>query len=263
MLMSVPQNAAAPGSAGCQPAATSLPSRAGSPRSQEVPRSQSAPAARTAIPDWHGRHYVPHCENRRFQTITWRLFDSLPADIVARMKAELLLLRSAPDTPETAARYVELRKSVDRFEDAGHGACWLADPSIARIVSDNLLHFNGIRYRLLSFCIMPNHVHVLIEVADGWSLSRILHGWRSFTANEANKLLGRTGRFWMEEYFDRYIRDERHFLNVQSYIRMNPVKAGLVADPAAWPWTWETPGSAGCQPATPTPLHNSPTQDTP
>ena len=113
------------------------------------------------------------------------------------------------------------------------------------------------------YVIMPNHVHVLIEVADGWSLSRILHGWRSFTANEANKILGRTGRFWMEEYFDRYIRDERHFLNVQSYIRMNPVKAGLVADPAAWPWTWEAPGSAGCQPATPTPLHNSPTQDTP
>ncbi len=174
------------------------------------------------------------------------------------MKAELASLRSTPDTPEKAARFAELRKSIDRYEDAGYGSCFLKDDRIARIVADNLLHFNGTRYHLIAFCIMPNHVHVLIEVAEGWSLSQIMHGWRSYTANEANKALGRTGRFWMEEYFDRFIRDVNHFQKALSYIRMNPVNAGLTTDPDAWPWTWEVahegaepraaPGDTGFQP---------------
>ena len=246
------QAPAPPGDTGCQPV-TPQP-RASSPCSQEN---------ESVRPDWHRRgRYIPHRENKRLQTITWRLFDSLPADVVTAMKAELAALRSAPDTPEKAARLAELRKTIDHYEDAGYGSCFLKDERIARIVADNLRHFDGTRYRLISFCIMPNHVHVLIEAAERWSLSQILHGWRSYTANEANKILGRTGRFWMEEYFDRFIRDDNHFRSVLSYIRMNPVKAGLTTDPDAWPWSWEvsplprasspcsrgTPGDTGCQP---------------
>ena len=75
---------------------------------------------------------------------------------------------------------------------------------------------------------MPNHVHVLIEVLSGYSLSTILHTWRSYTAHEANKVLQRTGDFWMEEYYDRYIRDINHFNNAVRYIDNNAVNAGLV-----------------------------------
>ena len=69
------------------------------------------------------------------------------------------------------------------------------------------------------------------------SISDIMHSWRSFTAHEANMVLGRTGQFWMEEYFDRYIRDAEHLDNTVRYIRNNPVKAGLVSEPELWPWT--------------------------
>ena len=271
---SSPCSQAAPGDTGCQ-SVTSQP-RASSPCSQTAPGDtgcQPVPPQPREIPDWHRRgRYIPHRENMRLQTITWRLFDSLPADVVTAMKAELAVLRSAPDTSEKAARLAELRKTIDRYEDAGYGSCFLKDERIARIVADNLRHFDGTRYRLISFCIMPNHVHVLIEVAERWSLSQILHGWRSYTANEANRVLGRTGRFWMEEYFDRFIRDDKHFRSVLSYIRMNPVKAGLTTDPDAWPWSWEVsplprasspcsrepPGDTGCQPVPPQPRASSP-----
>jgi REP element-mobilizing transposase RayT len=82
---------------------------------------------------------------------------------------------------------------------------------------------------------MPNHVHVLIEMKN-YSLSNIVHSWKSFTAHKANKLLNRTGRFWMSDYFDRFIRDEKHFMATVEYIRRNPVKAGLVNAPEKWPW---------------------------
>ena len=103
------------------------------------------------------------------------------------------------------------------------------------MVIENLFHFNGIRYNVLRWCIMPNHVHVLIEVMEGWTLSTIMHGWRSYTAHQANKILERTGVFWMEEYFDRYIRDEKHLETVINYIDNNPVKAGLVDEAHKWP----------------------------
>jgi putative DNA methylase len=82
---------------------------------------------------------------------------------------------------------------------------------------------------------MPNHVHVLIEMM-GESLSKIVHSWKSYTAHQANKLLGRNGVFWGPDYFDRYIRDEKHLNATVEYILRNPVMAGLVDDPEEWPW---------------------------
>src|SRR5258708_17595925 len=83
---------------------------------------------------------------------------------------------------------------------------------------------------------MPNHVHALLEV---WQtpMSKILKGWKGYTAKEANRILGREGTFWEDDYFDRYIRDEEHFRRVVRYIENNPVKAGLVRAATEWPWS--------------------------
>lgn len=126
---------------------------------------------------------------------------------------------------------------IEAFEDSGAGACWLKDDRIARIVEQALLHFDGARYRLLAWCVMPNHVHVVIETHQGFPLGEVVHSWKSFTANQANKVLGRTGPFWMADYYDRFVRDERHFLAVVRYVTENPVKAGLVSDASQWRWS--------------------------
>jgi REP element-mobilizing transposase RayT len=105
------------------------------------------------------------------------------------------------------------------------------------MVEDALLHFDGERYRIHAWVIMPNHVHVLFTPYGAFMLEDILHSWKSFTAKKANRLLEMVGKFWQEEYFDRFIRDELHFSRALEYIEFNPVKAGLCLKSIDWRFT--------------------------
>jgi REP element-mobilizing transposase RayT len=134
-------------------------------------------------------------------------------------------------------RHCELRKRIHEFLDNGYGSCFLRDERLAKTVEDSLVHFDGVRYALHAWCVMPNHVHTLFTPRSGHKMSTFLHSWKSFTARECNKVLGRTGQFWQREPFDRYIRNERHFRNAQTYIEDNPVKAGLCRVPTDWRWS--------------------------
>jgi REP element-mobilizing transposase RayT len=169
---------------------------------------------------WHSRGYLPHFDSAEtIQFITFRLFDSLP-----RAVAEALAKQ--PDN---------LAKTDERL-DGGLGACWLGEPAIAELVENTILHFDGERYRVLAWCVMPNHVHVVVEPVDGNRLGDIVHSWKSYSANRANSILGRTGPFWHKDFFDRFIRDESHLARTIDYVENNPVKAGLVRTAGAWPW---------------------------
>ena len=168
---------------------------------------------------WHSRNYLPHFDSQDvIQFVTFRLADSLPTEAVQR-------LRTA-DRPKTLRH-----KMLDR----GWGACWLRADPIARLVEDAFLTFDGTRYRLHAWTVMPNHVHVLFTVLSLASLGDIVSSWKRFTARQANRQLGRSGAFWQTEYWDRFIRNERHFAAAESYIDQNPVKAGLVEHAQQWP----------------------------
>ena len=197
-------------------------------------QASSLPAGRMpALPGqaWHSRGCLPHFEGGEIaQSITFRLHDSLPATVRSEWTGELERLS---DTEQKLHR----RKRIEAALDEGHGACFLADSRIARLVVDTLRRFDGERYQLHAWCVMPNHVHVLVTPLGANTLSSIVHSWKSFTANEANRQLGRSGRFWVPEYFDRAIRNERHFHVAAAYIEGNPVKAGLCETPEDWPWS--------------------------
>ena len=135
--------------------------------------------------------------------------------------------------PDQAAT-LERRKRIEAALDQGHGASSLADDRVADVVERALLHFDGERYRLHAWSIMPNHVHVIATPVGDHQLSEIVHSWKSFTATKINTLLGRRGALWAREYFDRAIRDDRHYLNAVSYVSMNPVKANLCARAEDW-----------------------------
>ncbi len=174
--------------------------------------------------EWYSRGYIPHFDHPGLiQGITFRLADSLPFHVRKSMAEEL---KNADNSAQ--------RARFETYMNAGYGACYLRDPRIASLVENALLHFDGARYRLIAWVIMPNHVHVLIETFEGYPLGNILHSWKSYTAKEANRILGRTGQFWFREYFDRYIRDERHLGRAIRYIHNNPVKAGLADKPEDW-----------------------------
>jgi REP element-mobilizing transposase RayT len=102
------------------------------------------------------------------------------------------------------------------------------------MVEDALRFFDGTRYRLHAWVIMPNHVHAVITPLADISVSRIVSSWKSFTALRANALLKRRGAFWQEDYFDRFIRDERHFAAAIHYVEQNPVVASLCAEANEW-----------------------------
>ncbi len=141
------------------------------------------------------------------------------------------------------------RARVEEYLNAGHGACYLRQQQIAEIVENNWLHFDGKRYQLFAWVVMPNHVHVLIEIWEGHPLDKVIHSWKSYTATEANKLLKRKGAFWFPDYFDRYIRDGKHFANAIRYIHENPVAAGLVEKAEDWQFSSARLWSAGILPA--------------
>ena len=170
---------------------------------------------------WHSRGYLPHLDSAEtIQFVTFRLADSLPR-AVAEQLAEL-----SDSLAET-----------DRRLDGGLGACWLRDAKIGAMVEEALLHFDGERYRLLAWCVMPNHVHAVVEPGEQQGLGAIVQAWKSFSAKRANKLLNRSGPFWHKDYFDRFIRDEGHLQRTIEYVENNPVKAGLASTITDWPWS--------------------------
>jgi REP element-mobilizing transposase RayT len=180
---------------------------------------------------WHSRGYLPHFEGGEIaQTVTFRLFDALPQALLEQWRQALA---HRPQN-EAAPR---LRRCLEVHLDKGAGSAWMRRPEIAGKVEDALLHFDGQRYRIQAWVVMPNHVHALLTPIVGWDLGKILHSWKSFTSNECNKLLGRVGEFWQRETWDRYVRDERHYWNAIRYIENNPVKAGLSRKPEDWRWS--------------------------
>ncbi|HXT64340.1 MAG TPA: transposase [Pyrinomonadaceae bacterium] len=177
---------------------------------------------------WHSRGYLPHFDGGEIaQTVTFRLADSLPQNVLERWKREL-------DKKSSVNGDSILRKRIERYLDQGYGGCALRDHRVAAIVQDSLLYFDDERYRLSGWVVMPNHVHLMLTSGVGWSLSRIMKDMKSFTSREANKVLGRHGHFWMEDYFDRYVRDSNHFVSAVAYIEANPVKARLCDRPEDW-----------------------------
>ena len=121
--------------------------------------------------------------------------------------------------------------------EANFGLSLLARPATAAIAQDALLHFDGDRYRLLAWCVMSNHVHIVAQQIEGWPLATVVHSWKSFTANRINRALNRTGRVWLREYFDRYMRDDDHLATTIFYVEHNPVEAGIVDQAAQFPWS--------------------------
>ncbi len=178
--------------------------------------------------------------------ITFRLADALPQHVWTEWKAERDALKAAAGTKSLSAaekrRLDELTaEKVQAFLDAGHGSCLFNDGERAKIVADALRHFDRERYELFAWCVMPNHVHAVLQPKSNQPLSDILHSWKSFTAHALNKLSGTNEAIWQKESYDRVIRDEVEFGNQVRYVLENPAKAGL----RDWAWVGSRFGEPG------------------
>jgi|SRR5690554_5319621 len=177
---------------------------------------------------WYSRGYLPHYDTDQYpQMITYRLADSLPKKVVER------LLRNLDENDDVR------RARFEEFLDNGYGSCLLKDHDFAQIVVDNWKFYDGKHYQLLDWVVMPNHAHVVYDRPTR-SMPKIVQAWKSYSSHAIKSKLGTTNdgnSLWQADYFDRYARDERHLFNMQCYIFLNPVRAGLVDDPFDWPYS--------------------------
>jgi REP element-mobilizing transposase RayT len=171
--------------------------------------------------------------------VTFRLGDSLPKVVLDSWKFERQdIMRTAKQLGRSLTSHEEKRldklfsEKVDKHLDEGQGKCWMREDSIARVVAGALEFFDGTRYRLSAWCVMPNHVHVVLEPMPGHELPEILHSWKSYTSKEINNILGTKGQLWEVEYYDHLIRDESDLQAQIEYVMANPQKAGL----KNWKW---------------------------
>ena len=171
--------------------------------------------------------------------VTFRLCDSLPQEKLNALIAEReiwLANHPQPWDDATTREYFEtFDGTVQHWLDKGYGSCLLRDERCRKVVGDALQHFNGERYALYAYVVMPNHVHVLFMPLGENVLRDIVASWKRFTAREINRILDREGMFWQKESFDTLVRSERHFETIMRYIKRNDLERA---------WTWRPSGEA-------------------
>ncbi len=174
---------------------------------------------------WHSRGYLPHFDGRDVvQFITLHLANSVPKKVIDRWTQEL-------NSSDSKMNRLILRSRNEKYADLGYGEAPLRNHLLAEMVQETLVRDDGTKYRLSAWVVMPNHVHLLARRSGDYSLSDIMQSFKSITSHKANRLLGRSGQFWMRDYFDRYIRNQEHFFKAMRYIETNPVKAGICEKP--------------------------------
>lgn len=186
------------------------------------------------------RGRLPHWEKEDgIYFVTFRLGDSLPTKLLEKLdhereQVEKVLLGLERKISQSEKRRLDwlFSEKVDEYLDKNYGECILRNPKVAKIVADALCHFDGKRYHLYAWCVMPNHVHVVFQAIQRNKLEEILHSWKSFTAHEINNTLGRTGEIWQREYYDHLIRNAKQLDSMIRYTLNNPAKARL----GNWPW---------------------------
>jgi len=188
--------------------------------------------------------------------VTFRLAGSLPMEVVQRLREEFeeeerRLQERFRGRALLSERYKIQKKFFGRYDEwldkMVHGPTWLRQADIAQLLMDETRRLDGSRYDLLACCIMPNHVHLLVDFrrfAHGdttghpSALSQALPHVKGRTARYANPKLARSGKFWQDESYDHVVRDEAELERIFWYIMNNPVKAGLVSDWQDWPYTY-------------------------
>ncbi len=169
------------------------------------------------------RRTLPHLrQDGATYFVTFRLSDSIP-DFMQKDLEQIERLMSREDQCATALVEADRQyfKAMKRFLDLGHGSCCLREPEICQVVQSSLNAFDGKRYELGEYAIMPNHVHAVVRPIAGVELEEILRGWKGFTARRINRMLGREGSVWQEESYDRLVRDSLELERIGRYIRNN------------------------------------------
>ena len=185
------------------------------------------------------RRNLPHLYyNGGEYFITYRLADTIPLKQILHLHEQIKLPNDDPTNKEK-----KIFKKYDELLDKNeNGIKYLLDEKIAGINRDKLHSLDNTIYKLICYCIMPNHIHLVFRLlSETQSVSEVMKLIKGATAHECNQVLKKTGKFWQVESFDRLIRDANEMYNIINYVLNNPVKAGLVDNPDDWKYSYCNP----------------------
>ena len=184
-------------------------------------------------------NHLPHWTiGRAIYHVCFRLFDSVPASKLAEWESERANLKLQQQaggvlSSEEIARLKYLySEKVEKYLDSGWGSCLLRNDGALAVVKETLLHDNGSVYHLHAYGIMPNHVHVAVEINDRQGLAQIVQAWKSVSAHRINRLLGRRGELWQADYYNHIIRTAREYAFQMEYVYRNDLLCS---------WRWGAP----------------------
>lgn len=170
------------------------------------------------LPHWH--------QSGKIQFVTFRLADSLPQTKVAELSSIIESFKSHHPLPWDEATTIEYHKVIspqfERLLDNGYGSCLLRSPDVRKLVENAIMFYNNDRYEVIACVIMPNHVHILLQLNGSYTLAPIMQSIKRYSAKLINQQLNRTGSVWMKRYFDRIVRSERNLNHYVNYIVKNP-----------------------------------------
>jgi REP element-mobilizing transposase RayT len=202
------------------------------------------------ILEYH-RRFLPHYqETQQIFSLTWRLEGELPQQIllsIKEMQAAMAELRNKAPGSVCLDLIEKYRQSIERFDEqlGRHPATGinLCSPDLAPILTHAFHFYDSNLYELHAYCVMPNHVHMLLkpytdDLEKRVLLSDIVHRIKSYTAKQILKQGYGGQKVWRADYFDRYIRSEKDYANTVAYILYNPVKAGLVDEYSDWDYNY-------------------------
>lgn len=175
---------------------------------------------------------LPHWNQRgKYVFFTFRLADSLPKYVRDALQIELDYWDQSHPKPWDSKTELErnniCNRRIEDLCDNGYGSCVLRNPDVLRTVKDVMHHDDGVKYELIDYVIMPNHVHALLKLIEGTTVESVMGEWKSVSSHKLKKQLGNEWCGWMAKYHDRLIRNDRHFTSVLAYIHKNRSHGGL------------------------------------
>jgi len=154
--------------------------------------------------------HLPHLDiKNHYQFITFRTHDSVDVYLTK------LTQKALPNRQK--------QQLMDEYLDQSTSGAVLNDAALV-LLTELIKSHDSVLYELFAFCIMPNHVHLLIKPLI--ELDKLIHKLKGRSAKLINESLGTAGRFWAADYYDKLIRDEKHFSVVYRYIKNNPLVLG-------------------------------------
>jgi REP element-mobilizing transposase RayT len=191
-----------------------------------APQRPAGSAFNWAAVDLAQRRRLPHLvQPDVIYFVTFRLADSIAQSKLLQWAEELSRWQAAnppPHTPAQQKQYAELGyRRIERWLDRGEGSCLLRQGEPQEHLRACMEAYDGDRYWLGDYIVMPNHVHALVQVRGAAQLQLVVRAWRNASTHRINRQLGRHGRLWQDDWFDHIVRDDEALARIRAYIRNN------------------------------------------